>query len=446
MAEQHIRYVKTSDGVNIAYASDGEGPPVVFVSYMFGGLHMSSLTPRYKVPADRLFALGWNVINYDQRGTGSSDRRRDDFTLEAWVKDLESVINQVAPDRQCALVATTSGGPTAIAYAAQHPERVSRLVLRNSFACGAERHQAMLGVLITQALRPILKEHRDFWEMFTLTLANAMVGYADTARASDEAAAYRAGATPEAYLAMSDALDALDVSDLLESVTMPTLIVNDIAYITVGRGWGEIARDLTSRIPNARLVSTDDFASAVDQFLHEGEVPVPNKAASAPSGTAIILIADIADSTELTERLGDAAFRAKSRELDGVLRTIIRECGGTVIDAKTLGDGVLATFPAASQAIDAAVRFESAADAAGLQLHVGLHAGDVIREEGNVFGGAVNVAARISGLSAPSEVLVSDIVRGLARTSAGVTFEDRGEQTLKGVGEPVRVFAVLRER
>lgn len=83
----------------------------------------------------------------------------------------------------------------------------------------------------------------------------------------------------------------------------------------------------------------------------------------------------------------------------------------------------------------------------GLALHLGLHAGDVIRESdpdgrSNVFGGAVNIAARISGLSAPGEVLVSDTVRSLARTSAGVTFEGRGEQSLKGVGEPMRVFAV----
>ncbi len=66
----------------------------------------------------------------------------------------------------------------------------------------------------------------------------------------------------------------------------------------------------------------------------------------------------------------------------------------------------------------------------------------MIREDNNVYGGAVNVAARISSLSAPGDVLVSETVRSLARTSAGVTFEDRGEQSLKGVGEPVRVWAV----
>jgi len=66
----------------------------------------------------------------------------------------------------------------------------------------------------------------------------------------------------------------------------------------------------------------------------------------------------------------------------------------------------------------------------------------VVESRHNVYGGAVNIASRISGLSAPGEVLVSDIVRGLARTSAGVRFEDRGKQALKGVGEPQRLFAV----
>jgi class 3 adenylate cyclase len=78
----------------------------------------------------------------------------------------------------------------------------------------------------------------------------------------------------------------------------------------------------------------------------------------------------------------------------------------------------------------------------GLQLHLGIHAGDVIREGNNVYGGAVNIAARIAAASEPGEVLVSDTVRSLGRTSADVTFDDRGEHELKGVGEPQRLFAV----
>ena len=77
-----------------------------------------------------------------------------------------------------------------------------------------------------------------------------------------------------------------------------------------------------------------------------------------------------------------------------------------------------------------------------LLLHVGIHAGDVIREEGNVYGGAVNIASRVAGEAAAGETLVSGTVRDLARTSAGVSFEDRGEHTLKGIDDPVRVWAV----
>jgi len=77
-----------------------------------------------------------------------------------------------------------------------------------------------------------------------------------------------------------------------------------------------------------------------------------------------------------------------------------------------------------------------------LPLHIGLHAGDVIREDGNVYGGAVNIASRICGASGPGEILVSDIVRGLARTSSDVTFEDRGEHAMKGVADPQRLYAV----
>src|SRR5207245_5345572 len=99
-----------------------------------------------------------------------------------------------------------------------------------------------------------------------------------------------------------------------------------------------------------RFVVTDDPARAIDDFLREGKGPT---APELPSGTAIILFADIADSTALTERLGDAAFRAKARELDGTLRAVIREHAGTAIEGKLLGDGVLAVFTSARQAIEA---------------------------------------------------------------------------------------------
>src|SRR3972149_1311991 len=100
-------------------------------------------------------------------------------------------------------------------------------------------------------------------------------------------------------------------------------------------------------------------------------------------------------------RWGDTAFRAKARELDTSLRSVIKEAGGTPVEGKVLGDGVLAVFTSARQAIECALRCNAASGPVGLQLHLGIHAGDVIREGNNVYGGAVNIAARIAGASAP---------------------------------------------
>jgi class 3 adenylate cyclase len=151
---------------------------------------------------------------------------------------------------------------------------------------------------------------------------------------------------------------------------------------------------------------------------------------------ALILFADIVDSTALTERIGDGPFRERARGLEGVLRAIITELGGAVVEGKLLGDGVLAAFSSAAPGIGAALACARAGEDRGLPLHVGLHAGDVIREGDNVFGGAVNIASRISELSSPGEVLVSRTVADLARTSANVMFEGRGERQLKGIDEP----------
>jgi class 3 adenylate cyclase len=180
-------------------------------------------------------------------------------------------------------------------------------------------------------------------------------------------------------------------------------------------------------------------------FVHGGSLAAATGPATAAPGTAIILFADIVDSTALTERLGDDAFRQKARVLDEAMRSAIRDNGGSPVEGKTLGDGVLAVFTSAKQAIACALDCHNAASEGDLSLHAGIHAGDVIREADNVYGGAVNIAARISALSAPGEVLVSDTVRSLARTSAGVSFQDRGEHALKGVAEPQRVFAVRQD-
>ena len=247
------------------------------------------------------------------------------------------------------------------------------------------------------------------------------------------------------------AINQVDVTGFLAQVRVPTLILHrrQAAWPDI-----DVARDLASHIPDARLAllegesfapylgNTDAVLTAIDEFLGEGEEA---RAGALPEGMAVILFTDIAESTSLTEQLGDAGFRAKARDLDERLREVIREAGGTAVEGKVLGDGVMAVFASARQAIECATSCNAATQGTDLQLHLGIHAGDVVREGNNVYGGAVNIAARIAGASAPGEILVSDTVRSIGRTSAGVVFEDRGEQELKGVGEPQRLFAVREQ-
>jgi len=441
MTEPRIQYAQTKDGVSIAYTQFGDGPPLIITSPSVWS-HIGSEGPR--IPDfTRLWREGLasrnRVVRFDIRGSGLSERNITSFTPDDLVVDLAAVADELELDR-FALMGPFFGGRLAIEYAARHPERVSRLVLYCSFGPGQFRS--------VQAEMATALADRD-WELFTETIAHATVGWEAGEYAHSLAMYMRESVTPEGWKAMTTDLraNAADVTELLRQITAPTLVLHlrELAVPDVSH-----ARYLASQIPAARLlllegkslIEADQEAvvAAIDEFLGEGEEAEPKR--DLPEGTAVILFADIAESTALTEKLGDAAFRAKARELDTALRGIIRECSGTPVEGKLVGDGVLAVFTSARQAIECALRCNAAGEPAGLQLHLGIHAGDVIREGNNVYGGAVNIAARIAGASAPGEVLVSDTVRGLGRTSAGVTFDDRGEHELKGVADPQRLYVV----
>ncbi|MEO7667449.1 MAG: adenylate/guanylate cyclase domain-containing protein, partial [Dehalococcoidia bacterium] len=424
MDAPRIQYAKTSDGVNIAYAVIGEGPPIVFASNIWGNLHAMKVGALWTDQFDRLNRLGWSILTYDGRGSGSSGRNVADHSLESRLLDLECVIDKAAPER-FPLCGAVQGTPTAIAYAAGHPGRVSQLVLCNPFASGRDYYARVPAMRLSQET---LEMAEDEWEFHLEALAHAVAGFSDTARARVLVDMFRAGMNPVDYLAFRRSAIEMDVSNSLSGLSMPALVVLDTTYKAIA--FAPIAQEVAAQIANSRYVETTDLASEISDFLGTGRIadePVEPQQ-DLRSGTAIIFFADIVDSTVLTEHLGDSAFRDKARDLDSALRTIIRDNTGASIDGKLLGDGVLATFASAKQAIEAALACGRAGDEVGLPLHLGIHAGDVIREGGNVFGGAVNIAARVSALSGPGEVLVSGTVRDLARTSAGVSFEDRGEQ------------------
>jgi class 3 adenylate cyclase/pimeloyl-ACP methyl ester carboxylesterase len=436
--EPRIQYAKTSDGVSVAYYAMGHGTPFVCMNLPNSHLQMEWQMSDVRQGYEATARLG-TLVRYDHRGFGLSDRDVTDFSIEVLLRDLQAVVDRLEL-KSFNLVAYGVSSPLAIAFAAAQPDRVLKLVLWPGFAHLPETSTEPIGKLLAM--------DASQWEFVTESVMRLGTGWSDEMSAQ-AAATFRESVTRDTLLEFWRQSIDWDVTNLLAQVVTPTLLVQEKADRQFGP---DLARELATMIPDARVAILDgasrqerflQAATAIMPFLIDGWMAPREEVSKLPSGMTAILFADIVDSTALTERLGDTAFRAKARDLDGGLRAVIREHSGTPIEGKLLGDGVLAVFTSARHAVEAALACARSGDDGGLPLHLGLHAGDVIREDNNVYGGAVNIASRISGLSAPGEVLVSDTVRGLARTSAGVRFEDRGDQALKGVGEPVRVWAVL---
>lgn len=429
----------------------GEGPLLLHgppgpIGHIAGEMRVGDIRAWY----ERL-TRSFTVVRYDPRGGGSSDRDGIQESHAARLMDLEAVALAL-PSPMIGYAWTTAALPL-IELAGRRPDLFSHLILWDPAA-------RMKDYRPTQRLKATRVLIEQDWRAYTDAWAHSGWGWRRSDSAREWARWLREGTTPELHLARSRWFDQSsdDVSEWLPRIKAPTLVVGHEAQTFVDPA---ATKRVAARIPHARLMildgvqysppmlpdQADSNARLIEEFVGVTPATSPSTQTTADAGqpgTALIMFADIVDSTALTERMGDAAFRERARALDASLRGIISDAGGAAIDGKLLGDGVLATFPAASQAIDAALRCATAGNDGGLPLHLGIHAGDVIREANNVFGGAVNIASRISGLSEPGEVLVSDIVRGLARTSASVIFEDRGEHALKGVGDPQRVYAVGR--
>ena len=445
--EPQIQYVRSADGTNIAYAVMGEGVPMIFSPNIW--CHLSiQLSGEFREAWEQIAQDGILLVPYDMRGMGMSDRNVEGFSLDSQIADIDALVGRLGFER-FALYGNVFGSLACIAYAARYPERISHLVLSIPFANGGEFYQAVPTLHGLETFRGMAEAH---WELYTFTHASMLVGMQpgeDPGRLAD---LMRASTTPETLRRYLIEVQTQDVRPRLAEVRSPTLVLGP-SIGGLGVVQSKFAQEVAAGIPGARLASVGPGFAApaypetlaaefvLGRTVRRAAVDHPERLGSV-SGMTAILFADIVDSTALTERLGDDAFRDKARSLDEALRKCIRDNSGTPVEGKTLGDGVLAVFTSAKQAIACAQACHEAASAAGLALHAGIHAGDVIREADNVYGGAVNIAARVAAASAAGETLVSATVRELARTSAGVVFEDRGEQSLKGIEEPVRVWAV----
>ena len=295
--EQEIRFCTARDGVRIAYATSGNGPALVKAANWLTNLDYDWDSPVWRHWLGEM-ARRHTLIRYDERGCGLSDGEVEDFSFNAWVRDLETVVETVGLDR-FALLGISQGGAVAIDYAVRHPEKVSHLVLYGAYALGrlrrqlsadeAEQHQA----LMTLARIGWGKENPAFRQVFShLFMPEATP---EQLRWLDEL--QRKSTSAENAVRFYEVFGNIDVLDLLPKVSVPTLVLHarDDAMVPLESG-----RQLAAAIPNARFVLLESknhillesepawprFVQAVFGFLGTADTATPQDAFSKEPGTS----------------------------------------------------------------------------------------------------------------------------------------------------------------
>jgi len=251
--KQEIRYCKTPDGVRLAYATVGNGPPMLKSAHWLGHLEYD-----WELPISRHFLLrlaeDHTLIRYDARGNGLSDWDVHEISLDAWVSDMETVADATRLNR-FPLFGFSQGCPVAIAYAARHPERVSHLILYGGFATGANKRSTLTatGRERLAAMNTLVKQgwgadNPAFRQMFTSLLMPA--ANKDQADAFNEL--QRLSASPECAARYLETVNDLTVLELLSQVKAPTLVVHvrDDSLVP-----SKLGRELAAGIPGARFVA-----------------------------------------------------------------------------------------------------------------------------------------------------------------------------------------------
>ncbi|HJX60929.1 MAG TPA: adenylate/guanylate cyclase domain-containing protein [Dehalococcoidia bacterium] len=447
--EPRIQYAQTTDGVSIAFWTLGEGAPLVEMPT----IPVSHIQMEWQIPEWRRWyeplARTRTVVRYDCRGAGLSDRDVTDFSLEAQLLDLQAVVSRLPQDK-LALLAPIHAGPVAIAYAARNPERVSHLCLWHSWARTRDAASS-------PQFAALARLRNTDWEMYSETVAHTLLGWSEGEPAHRYAELMRECIAPETLNRALAAFAQFDVADLLPELKVPTLVLHrrELSWLSA-----DVARGLASRIPDARLAfleggsgagflgDTDAVLRTLHGFLGEAEEPAVWTEPMAADALRTILFTDVEGSTALTQRLGDAEAREVLRAHERIVRDALRAHGA--LDVKALGDGFMASFSSATRALECAIAIQRACAehnqtaAEPARVRIGLNAGEPIAEEKDLYGTAVNLAARIAARAEGGEILASDVVRQLV-AGKRFLFRDRGAVELRGFEDPVRLYEVRWE-
>ncbi len=381
------------------------------------------------------------VINFDRRGSGLSDPVAAAPTLEQRMDDVRAVMDAAGSER-AALMGISEGVSMCILFAATYPDRTQALVAYGGMARATADDDYPWATPADALIESATELVGPNWGQ------GASVEFAAPSQAHNPdtraffARLERSSASPGMLRALVAMFLDIDVRDVVPTVHVPTLVLHrrHDRLVNIGNG-----RWLADHLPDARLVElpgedhtpwyqdADITIGEVQQFLTGTRGSVEPERA-----LATVLFTDIVDSTRTAAELGDERWRQLLERHHRTVREALGGFGGR--EVKSIGDGFMAAFDGPARAIRCAQAIVAASEDAGLRVRAGVHTGECEVMGEDIGGIAVHIAARVSALAGPGEVLVSRTVKDLVAGS-GIEFTDRGTHTLKGVPDSWQLYA-----
>jgi pimeloyl-ACP methyl ester carboxylesterase len=427
------RYALSGD-VSIAYQVMGDGPVDIILIPGF----MSHIEFQHEL-------VGWTaflrhlskfarVVTFDKRGQGLSDRISDAPSLEQRMDDVRAIMDAVGSKR-ATLFGHSEGCAMSVLFAATYPERVSKLILFGGYG----RRQDL-----PDNFEDLVRERVKLWGTGAM-MKRVVPSLAANADAVAQFAKFeRLSASPGAVKSFALLNAAIDVSSILPTVRVPTLVLHRQKDVVIPV---DLGRELAAKIHGARFIEYPGgdhafFTGDVEALLGDIEEFVTGHRDSSSGDLervlSTVLFTDIVDSTRSAAAIGDQAWRRLLDSHDRLAIQTVANHRGILV--KSTGDGILATFDGPGRAVRCALAFGAAAKQIGLPTRAGLHTGEIEIRGRDISGVAVHAAARVMALSQPDEVLVSRVVTDLV-AGAGLKFSDRGPHELKGLPGRWDLFA-----
>jgi pimeloyl-ACP methyl ester carboxylesterase/DNA-binding CsgD family transcriptional regulator len=271
--QQQIRFCKSADGVRLAYATAGKGPPLVKTSNWLSHLEYDWQGSVWRPFLEQL-ASRRTIVRYDERGCGLSDWNAADLSFQSWVRDLEAVVDVVGLER-FPLLGISQGGPIAIAYAVRHPERVSHLILYGTYARGRLKRQPTASQI--EEARTLINLIRIGWgrdnPAFRQFFTSLFISDGSLEQLHMYNELQRVSTSPENAARLAQEFHMIDVTELAPRVTAPTIVMHRQGDLVVPFEEGRL---LAGMIPNARFVQLEGRnhlllggEPALEQFMAE---------------------------------------------------------------------------------------------------------------------------------------------------------------------------------